>query len=359
MKNILFLLLTFLLIVPDVYGFEYRVGTSYERMDPELSAIRDLNSDENKLPYYTGSGTASLADLTPFARTILDDADAAAVRSTIGAEGELTDKASLYATLSDVSDFCQPGANETITGYWSNLVFRGTLATGALGSIATMDMFWTDPDNYDPASTGWSGAGNDYLALKTTTGYVPLLKSDGSAIHGAMQLPYSDSGDATLTEGYIQQKSDEDGIAVHMGSSGNIQTEALMSAITHVSIPFDPEAVGGYAVHVLPIGEIGDELPHGFKIYQWKFSFDSDPTAELAADDIYIKYADDFTTRANAVEVDDLGATSSGKSSETTAANINSGNAIPNGKFLYIDVADYSEAGHICVLELWGYAEED
>ena len=84
MKNILFLLLTFLLIVPDVYGFEYRIGTSYERMDPELSAIRDLNSDENKFPYYTGSGTASLADLTPFARTILDDADASTVRSTLG-----------------------------------------------------------------------------------------------------------------------------------------------------------------------------------------------------------------------------------------------------------------------------------
>lgn len=60
------------------------IGVSVQAYDLDLTAIAALSTSANQVPYATGVGTWALSSLTAFGRSLIDDADNTAARTTLG-----------------------------------------------------------------------------------------------------------------------------------------------------------------------------------------------------------------------------------------------------------------------------------
>jgi len=107
----------------------YRAAATF---DLELGALAGLTSAADKVPYFTGSGAASVADFTAAGRALVDDASAAAQRATLS----IVQIDRLLGSLTG-ADFNVTTDQAITISFATNYIIRKIIVTNASISLTT------------------------------------------------------------------------------------------------------------------------------------------------------------------------------------------------------------------------------
>lgn len=148
---------------------------SLDTLGIALTALNAVVPSANRLPYFTGPGTATSTSLTPFARTLLDDTDAATACATLGAVRVVG-----YSAANPGYIRLQIATSVNFTINWGTV----TAAANSNGT-ATFSQAYSTFSIVSPAPFAVNGATSDNenfgFVSSTTTGFTVWNAGNSSA----------------------------------------------------------------------------------------------------------------------------------------------------------------------------------
>lgn len=205
------------------------IGTDVQAYDAELAALAGLTSAANKLPYFTGSGTAAVTDLSAYGRTLIDDADASTALSTLGfsAFGKtLIDDADASAFRTTIGTVIGTDVQAFDSGLAALAVFNtnGILVQTANNTFAGRTL--TGTANEITVTNGDGVSGNPTISIPTSVTFTGKTITNGTYSSPTITTPTLTLKQSTTptptAEGDIQWDTDDDLLVIGNGTNQTI-----------------------------------------------------------------------------------------------------------------------------------------